>query len=652
MKNTLRSVGLALAFALFSNYASAANIVGLTNNNEVFTIANASAPGNISGPYAVTGVASGQSLVALDYGPMNGTLYALGYTSATGQAQLYTIDMTSHVATAVNTTPVTLQLGNAQSVGFDFNPMTNGEIHVVGMNGNHYTLNANTGAMVNSWTNLGYASGDINQSMTAKIGATGYTNSFYGSDATTQIGYDLNNNVIVRFNAANMNEVQTSGLSGLLLNANAGVGMDSYYDENNHSNTTYLTAQGLLSSGSNLYTLNNATGLAISLGSIGNGNMDVRDISVEVNRNVPASVTGSLMAGLTLNTGDLVFFDSDQPGIIRNRLQITGMTAGQTMLAVDFRPATGMLYGLGYNNTSHEYQLYTIDINTGVATAVNTPVSLNLGSTDKVSFDFNPVTDRIHLTGNGNTNVVIDAGTGAILSNNSGAQYASGDANVGVNANLSALAHTNSYAGATTTDAIGLEMSAGSIVNVNFGSNTTLQTLANLTGLLSNNGNTGNNGSMDIYYNSNTGANEIFVTSNNDGDAPTEANYSNFYTVDDNSFTSTPDGSVGPGVPLRDVAAQPNTVALAVGNINNTATVSVYPNPAANTLNISLSGKATGHVSVQIQDISGRVVANYDYTNPGSVLSMNIRSLTAGVYTVRMQEEGKPVQAAKFVKQL
>ena len=51
----------------------------------------------------------------------------------------------------------------------------------------------------------------------------------------------------------------------------------------------------------------------------------------------------------------------------RNRAiaTISGMQPGEALLAIDFRPATGQLYGLG--STS---RLYTIDSTSGAATAI------------------------------------------------------------------------------------------------------------------------------------------------------------------------------------------------------------------------------------------------------------------------------------------
>src|SRR5690349_6912764 len=61
----------------------------------------------------------------------------------------------------------------------------------------------------------------------------------------------------------------------------------------------------------------------------------------------------------------LVSFDSANPGALLTGTFLTGLQQNETILGIDFRPATGQLYGLG--STS---RLYTLNPNTGAATAV------------------------------------------------------------------------------------------------------------------------------------------------------------------------------------------------------------------------------------------------------------------------------------------
>src|SRR5678809_1253267 len=90
-----------------------------------------------------------------------------------------------------------------------------------------------------------------------------------------------------------------------------------------------------------------------------------------------------LIYGVT-TTNLLVSFNSGAPGTILSSVAITGLQAGETILGIDFRPATKQLYGLG--STS---RIYTISLSTGAATAVGSPFTPALSGT-AFGFDFNP----------------------------------------------------------------------------------------------------------------------------------------------------------------------------------------------------------------------------------------------------------------------
>src|SRR4051794_24907270 len=67
----------------------------------------------------------------------------------------------------------------------------------------------------------------------------------------------------------------------------------------------------------------------------------------------------SSMLGLTA-ADELASFESARPDLIRSLTPIIGLQAGETVLAIDSRPATGQVYGLGSTG-----RLYTLDPATG-----------------------------------------------------------------------------------------------------------------------------------------------------------------------------------------------------------------------------------------------------------------------------------------------
>ncbi|MCI1186348.1 DUF4394 domain-containing protein [Hymenobacter sp. DH14] len=147
-------------------------------------------------PIRITGLVGNQKLVGIDFRPLTGQLYALGYDPAlaTGNAQLYTLDPKTAVAVAVSATPITLALGDAtERIGFDFNPVAD-LARVVSSNDANYRVSPVTGLVVTTSRvdgPLAYAAGDPNAGLNPRVGGAAYTNPFAG--ATSTILYDAEN---------------------------------------------------------------------------------------------------------------------------------------------------------------------------------------------------------------------------------------------------------------------------------------------------------------------------------------------------------------------------------------------------------------------------------------------------------------------------
>src|SRR5215204_849945 len=70
----------------------------------------------------------------------------------------------------------------------------------------------------------------------------------------------------------------------------------------------------------------------------------------------------STLAVLTTND-HILTVDSDRTRALVSDVAVTGLQAGESLVVIDVRPATGELYGLGSAN-----RLYTMDARTGAAT--------------------------------------------------------------------------------------------------------------------------------------------------------------------------------------------------------------------------------------------------------------------------------------------
>ncbi|SES18752.1 DUF4394 domain-containing protein [Pedobacter rhizosphaerae] len=135
----------------------------------------------------------------------------------------------------------------------------------------------------------------------------------------------------------------------------------------------------------------------------------------------------------------LLLINAKNPSNILSQVTLSGLQTGETILGIDFRPATGQLYGVG--STS---RLYIIDPKTGVARSLTTAAFTPALSGTAVAFDFNPAVDRIRLVTSGGQNLRLHPETGAVAGTD-------GVINGVANAKVTAAAYTQNRAGSTTT---------------------------------------------------------------------------------------------------------------------------------------------------------------------------------------------------------
>lgn len=118
---------------------------------------------------------------------------------------------------------------------------------------------------------------------------------------------------------------------------------------------------------------------------------------------------------------------------------IVGLPASENIVSIDYRPATGQLYGLGSSS-----RLYLINEKSGVATALGSASFSPTIATTNASVDFNPTVDRIRLVTDSGQNLRLHPELGIVVATD-------GVINGGANAKIGAIAYTNSMAGASTT---------------------------------------------------------------------------------------------------------------------------------------------------------------------------------------------------------
>lgn len=133
----------------------------------------------------------------------------------------------------------------------------------------------------------------------------------------------------------------------------------------------------------------------------------------------PPMNPGPYVTFYALKGNTLDKFSTVKPDKVMGYSMITGLQMGEKILGIDFRPATGELYGLGSNS-----RLYMINPSSGMATLVaplttipmggTTPMPLMLSGTS-FGFDFNPVVDRIRIVSNTGQNLRANPMTGVTL---------------------------------------------------------------------------------------------------------------------------------------------------------------------------------------------------------------------------------------------
>ena len=117
--------------------------------------------------------------------------------------------------------------------------------------------------------------------------------------------------------------------------------------------------------------------------------------------------------GLT-SSGSLVRFDATNTSRSRTVGRLSGLAAGERLVGLDFRPATGELIGL-----SNRANLYAVGQNSArlfpkssLRTMAGEPVTL---TGTRFGIDFNPTSDRLRVTSDAKENLRINVNTGVTV---------------------------------------------------------------------------------------------------------------------------------------------------------------------------------------------------------------------------------------------
>ena len=242
--------------------ANGRTIYAVDGNNSLLTFGSIR-PDMVMRRVTVAGLQAGETLQGIDFGPVDGRLYALGSTS-----RVYTLDTLTGAATIVGTTAFTPLLAGT-NFGFDFNPVPN-RIRVHGNTNQNLRLvprlgGGTDGTVAAVDAALSYAIGDGGMLQTPAIGGTAYTNSVNGATTTMLFAIDFTRDVLVTL--ANPNDGIMTTVGALGVNTTGDVGFD--IAGNNGSAFVTLTVGGGFT-GSTLYAINLLNGSLFPVGGVAN----------------------------------------------------------------------------------------------------------------------------------------------------------------------------------------------------------------------------------------------------------------------------------------------------------------------------------------------------------------------------------------------
>jgi len=413
----------------------------LTSANRLLYVNRGS--GAVASTVSVTGLPTGEAIVGADTRPADGALYVL-----TSAGKVFTLNLVSGVATLkatldadpTDTTDAFVAL-TGSNFGVDFNPVAN-RLRVVSSSGQSLRINVDA-ATDNTITDSALNPGN------PTVTAAAYTNSFAAACRTQLFVIDSTSNTLLLQDPPNDGKLTAVGALGVDV-----VAASSFEIVTSGSGAN----AGLVASGKNLYDVNLTTGAASNPRALAlNNDESVIGVGIAPPAQAPTQALGELL-GVSV-TNKLVSLNRAAPGKLCTSTAITGLAQSEDVLGIDVRPADGALYALGSTG-----KLYTVNPGTAVATLKNTlaadaadltaPFTALSGT--NYGIGFNPVADRLRVVSDAGQNlrISVDIATGTTT-----------DATLnGGTPSVTAVAYSNSFAGARSTTLFGLDTVADTLV--------------------------------------------------------------------------------------------------------------------------------------------------------------------------------------------
>ena len=438
-------------------------------SNNMLAAFPATFPAGFEAPVAISGVNAGDVMVSIDRRPQNGFLYGLGYNAANGTVQLYSLSATTAVATPIGTagrfvgadgaTPMRIGVDATTTFGIDFNPVVD-RVRVVNSAGQNFRMDPNSGALVDGDSMIGGINmdGGIN-GPTVSVQETAYTNSTQSPTVTTQYTLDLTIDALCIQNPPNTGTQTACQTLSLPIETVQGFDIPPAVAVTTANAPAVGAGVAVVrASGRNqdeLVAVDLSNGAVTSAGPLSTSGI----IGIALQQ----SVSTPLIA-LSADGTQLSRFVSSAPGTVATTA-IGGVTAGETLVGIDYRPQTGQLFALGINDAANTGTVYILDPKTGAASAVGAAGQVAFvdaaGATVDLpapsvgyGFDFNPTVDRIRVVTGSGLSFRLNPNDGAVVDgnlNNTTAPPAGNNTDGSINGlpagstGITATAYTNSF---------------------------------------------------------------------------------------------------------------------------------------------------------------------------------------------------------------
>ncbi len=242
------------------------DLVAVTQSNKLITF-NHKSPGTLESASKISGVQSGEDIVAIDYRPSDGKLYGLG-----GAGNLYVLDVNSGAAefkSRLHASPGDAFAGlSGQVFDIDFEPVA-GFLTVVSNDGQNLRVNADTGETM---TQQSF------DPQVATVVAVAYTTKPNGAFKTTEYAVNSKAKEISSVPWAGNTNLVTVGAIGTDIGNYAGFDIKG----NEAGGTAYAAFSVPDSTTSKLYLIGLGSGSAKGQGTIGEGKEKVRSLAIRL----------------------------------------------------------------------------------------------------------------------------------------------------------------------------------------------------------------------------------------------------------------------------------------------------------------------------------------------------------------------------------